>query len=633
MKIPTITSDERPVRVHCHHFIEVDAADSLALRANHGVFEPDETRLCRQLINCGDRVLDIGANIGYYTLLFSDLVSPHGHVTAIEPDRQNFSYLQRNLAGPVADGTVSLHQVALGSETHSARLFRSDENAGMHRLYDSVCCSGDSTEVAVIKGDSLELASLDFIKIDIEGYEPAAFQGLAATLKRSHKLKILCEFSPLSLWEAGFSPIAFLEEMRAYGFHLLVKDNHAWQIGAFDEIILALQQIPASAVTQFISSLKRADGEQAISQQAAAFLEHHGYRRPLLENMLFVAPGTWRTVLTTLGLDQAGDLPADTVKKTKWRLRWASIHDQNILLSLFITAFGHSMQPNLWTWKYAEACRQGIMAHIAGRAVAYYGGMPRPFWLHGEELAAVQICDVMVAPEVRGILTRRGAFALTAETFLRAQTGPGKPYRLAFGFPTGRAARLGERLGMYARGDTFLEASWWTTDQITHLPFWLKVEPLHQDNLAVLDKLWQRMRQSMADYVLPRKDADFFRWRYLEHPLNTYHIYLISQRWLGRGVGAVVLRDHGIGRGLELMDFVGRPGVFELSLRAALNIAVQMNRQRVFSWMTSRVVAMLPSPSAQFEISGVYIDPPALKDMADRQHDRWWFMGGDTDFR
>jgi FkbM family methyltransferase len=628
MKSLATKSDEQPVQVHCNHFIEVDAADSLALRANHGVFEPDETMLCRQLINCGDRVLDIGANIGYYTLLFTDLVSPHGYVIAIEPDQQNFSYLQRNLADQVADGIASLHLVALGND----RLFRFDENAGINHLYASVCRSEESTEVSVIKGDSLGLAPLDFIKIDVKGYEPAVLHGLADTLKQSHKLKILCEFSPLSLWEAGFSPIDFLKEMQAYGFHLLIKDKHAWQVGSFDEMILALQQIPASAVTQFISNLNRADGNHAISQQVAAFLEHHGYRRPLLENILFVAPGAWRTVLTTLGLDQTAGMPAEAVTKTKWQLRWASIHDQNALLSLFTTAFGQPMQSSLWAWKYAELYRQGILAHIAGRAIAYYGGIPRSFWQHEKEMKAVQICDVMVAPEVRGIMTRRGAFALTAKTFLCAQTGANKPCRLAFGFPSGRAARLGERLGMYARGDTFFEASW-TTGPAERLPFWLKTEPLHQGNLAVLDKLWQDMRQSMADYVLPRKDADFFRWRYLEHPLNTYHIYLVSWRWSNKPIGAVVLRDHDVSRGQELMDFVGRPDAFELLLRAALNIARQANRPRVFGWMTTRVIAMLPSPSAQFEISGVYIDPPALKEMVEQHHDRWWFLGGDTDFR
>lgn len=319
-------------------------------------------------------------------------------------------------------------------------------------------------------------------------------------------------------------------------------------------------------------------------------------------------------------------------EKKRWQCRWTTEKDRDALLSLFLSAFGQAMPAGLWAWKYGRLCKQGVLAHMNGKIIAYYGGMPRSLWLHGRELPAVQICDVMVAPEVRGILTRRGPFADTADAFLRAQTGADKPYRLAFGFPHGRAARLGEKLGLYARGDTLFEAAW-TADALMHLPFWLKVEPLRPDNHAVLDKLWQDMRQSLADHVLPQKDADFFRWRYLEHPLNTYSIHLVSWRGFSKAVGVVVLRDHGAGQGLELMDFVGRPDAFGWLLKAALNIAGQSNRQRVFGWMTTRVIAMLPGPSTQGEISGVYIDPPALKEMADQYHDRWWFIGGDTDFR
>lgn len=542
----------------------------LAIRSDE---QPDAgvTALCRQLINCGDRVLLTSTQIGHYTRLFTDLVSPDGYVATIEPAQQN---------------------------------------------------------------DILELAPLDFIRIDIEGLVPAMLHDLAETLRQSPRLKVLCQFSPCPLWARGISPVAFLEEIRSYGFQLLVQDRQAWRAGSFDEITLALSQIPDSAVTQFISNLNSSGGNQAISRHMAAFLDQHGYSRPCLEDMLFVAPGAWRTVCATLGIDQTSNRSADADGGARWQLRWVSAHDRNALLSLFTEAFGQSMPLSLWAWKYSGLDRQGILAHMAGRVVAYYGGIPRSLWLHEQELPAVQICDVMVAPEVRGILTRRGPFADTADTFLKAQTGADKSYRLAFGFPTGRHARLGEKLGMYARGDTFFEASWTIGPaKRLPLPFWIKTEPLHQDNLTVLDKLWQGMRQSMADYVLPRKDADFFRRRYLEHPLNTYHIYLVSWRGFNKAIGVVVLRDHDAGQGVELLDFVGRADAFELLLRAALNIAVQMNRQRVFSWMTSRVVAMLPNPSAQFEITGVYIDPPALKDMADRHHDRWWFVGGDTDFR
>lgn len=62
--------------------------------------------------------------------------------------------------------------------------------------------------------------------------------------------------------------------------------------------------------------------------------------------------------------------------------------------------------------------KYGIFAHIDGKLIAYYGGLSRQFRLNGETLSAVQICDVMVAPKMRGILTRKGPFMHTADTFL-----------------------------------------------------------------------------------------------------------------------------------------------------------------------------------------------------------------------
>lgn len=321
-----------------------------------------------------------------------------------------------------------------------------------------------------------------------------------------------------------------------------------------------------------------------------------------------------------------------TDEQEKWQCRWVTEQDWDALLSLFLSAFGQVMPAGLWAWKYAGLYRQGLLAHVNGKVIAYYGGIPRLLWLHGKELPAVQICDVMVAPEVRGILTRRGAFALTAETFLREQTGINKTYRLAFGFPTGRAARLGEKLGLYARADTFFEAIW-PASPAMRLPFWLKVQPLCRNNDAILNNLWQDMSQSMANYMLPQKDADFFRWRYREHPQNDYNIYLVSWRWLNKAAGVIVLRDHGSGQGMELLDLLGPPKIFDLLLKAAQDIAGQMERQRVFGWMTFGILSMLPCPSAQSEITGVYIDPPTLNKMGSDLYNRCWFLGGDTDFR
>jgi len=296
---------ERPgvplVKVHGSYLMQIDSIDSLGLAHNDGVFEAEEVALCRLLLKKGDRVLDIGANIGYFTLLFGGLVSPTGSVFAVEPDAKNYDLLQNNIAENLMAGLVNTRQTALGSQASSARLYHSDSNHGMHRLYASVCCTDDSTEVSVIAGDSLNLAPLDLIKIDIEGYEPAALQGLSLTLADSPNLKILSEFSPLSIWEAGFSPIRFLNEMQKYKFHLFCNESDGWRETSFAALLAELEKIPEPAVASLIRDIEPEKNIQVITQRASNFLIQHGYQRPVVENVLFVAPGAMEEVKLLIG--------------------------------------------------------------------------------------------------------------------------------------------------------------------------------------------------------------------------------------------------------------------------------------------------------------------------------------------
>jgi methyltransferase, FkbM family len=198
----TLSTDWQLAKLFTGRSFWVDSADSLDI-AKAGIFEPVETALAQILIKPGDRVLDIGANMGYYTVLFADWVGPSGIVNAIEPDPYNFALLNENTQDFQKEDRVRLHALALSEATGTAKLFRSKDNVGMHRLYDSICCDGSFTEVAVCCGDDLALAPLDFIKIDIEGFEIFALRGLSNTLANSPNVKILCEFSPISMMEAG----------------------------------------------------------------------------------------------------------------------------------------------------------------------------------------------------------------------------------------------------------------------------------------------------------------------------------------------------------------------------------------------------------------------------------------------
>lgn len=322
-------------------------------------------------------------------------------------------------------------------------------------------------------------------------------------------------------------------------------------------------------------------------------------------------------------------LTTTTNTAKKWQCRWATAHDQEAFLSLFQSAFDQTMPASLWAWKYASQNKHGIFAHVNEKVIAYYGGIPRGFRLNDKTVSAVQICDIMVAPNMRGILTRRGPFMQTADTFLSARIGEDKTHRFAFGFPSDRHARLGEKSGWYARTDTFLEATWPAT---TRLPFWLKTTPLTEDRHELVDNLWQAMQVSLPNHLLPIKDSLFFKWRYQNHPNRNYQSFVVSWRGTNKVIGIVTLHDHGLDIGIEIMDLFAPASKLKTLHTAAQDICMKMGHSRLFSWMTPSILSYLPQSASQAEISGVYVTPD-FKHTVDQQQLHWWLMGGDTDFK
>jgi FkbM family methyltransferase len=282
-----VLSEDTLITLHNRPFY-IDELDSLDLRSNP-IFEPEETRLCNALISSGDTCLDIGANIGYYSVLFAKLVGPSGKVIAAEPDPDNFKLLKKNSSLCENANTISLHQTAFGNEEKVTALFKSKDNHGMHRLYSSICCSEESSSVSVVLGDSLNIVDIDFLKIDIEGYELPALSGLKKTIENSPKIKILTEYSPLSISEAGFSPRAMIELMLSFGLTPLENLNGIWGEVSPDNLLLAADLAEKVDMPSFTKSMKN-QTNQEITDSASAALLKVNYPRPLLENLVWLPP-------------------------------------------------------------------------------------------------------------------------------------------------------------------------------------------------------------------------------------------------------------------------------------------------------------------------------------------------------
>ena len=177
--------------------------------------------LLRASIRPGMRVVDIGANQGLYTLLLAELVGERGRVLAFEPDPELFDVLARNCrANNVRN--VDLYNCALGSASGSAVLCRSLLNAGDNSLAPSPCrdecrCSAVnvSTLDAVLAGQPV-----DFIKMDVQGWEWEVFSGMRNTLAANPSLGIYFEFWPYGLLRAGCEPVKLLTHLGKLGFAL-----------------------------------------------------------------------------------------------------------------------------------------------------------------------------------------------------------------------------------------------------------------------------------------------------------------------------------------------------------------------------------------------------------------------------
>jgi FkbM family methyltransferase len=199
------------------HKMFLDPKDSLRLSLS-GVYEPFETEIIKEKLKRGDTVLDIGANIGYYTLLFARLVSEKGKVIAFEPGPDNFALLKKNVE---TNGykNVILVQKAVSNKTEKVKLYLHKSEKKQHSLY-SPDNSQESIEVESVRLDDYINEKVDFIKIDIEGAEGEAAQGMSNLLKKNKEIKIITEFSPYSLEKSSLGPKELLELLLRNGFKL-----------------------------------------------------------------------------------------------------------------------------------------------------------------------------------------------------------------------------------------------------------------------------------------------------------------------------------------------------------------------------------------------------------------------------
>lgn len=197
-------------------------------------YEPLVTRAVEQLLKPGDTFLDIGANIGYFSLMAAALVGPTGKVLAFEPNPENCHLLQASMA---ANGfeQIQLYPYAVADEeqTFWLEVWGANSNGRILNATERLNKEPDGFEVnSIVLDDFLPTPpTINLLKIDIEGAEYRAFWGMKRLLQQQHPL-IIMEFSPRLLQVTSqVEPEICLNYLRQLGYMICVvngQPQHTW---------------------------------------------------------------------------------------------------------------------------------------------------------------------------------------------------------------------------------------------------------------------------------------------------------------------------------------------------------------------------------------------------------------------
>jgi FkbM family methyltransferase len=185
---------------------------SLCYRAFKAYTDRAERKLLRSILSAGAVVVDAGANIGVYSQFLSRCVGPTGVVHAFEPSPKNFRRLQfatHKLAN------VHLSQTAVGKCSGRSKLYLSDKLNVDHRTYLAEGDSRHSVPIDIVALDDYFKPGqrVDFIKMDIQGYELHALRGANRVLADNPNAKLLLEFWPYGLKQAGTNWIELIDTL------------------------------------------------------------------------------------------------------------------------------------------------------------------------------------------------------------------------------------------------------------------------------------------------------------------------------------------------------------------------------------------------------------------------------------
>ncbi len=246
-------------------FIYLDGADlSITPRVISYCYERHVSKALESLVVPGFVVVECGANQGFHTLSMASMVGPKGRILALEPDPRNLSVLRDNITSHYMDHIVTVIAKA-ACHQNGPLSFYPAKSGGQSSLFPlrtdvgpwASCYSPDQDLRIEVEGATI--ASVlsehglvpDLVRLDVEGAEPMALDGMWELLEKMPNIIVMFEYNPWCINQGGYAaPETFIKSLRSIGMLF-------WRIGGGGELLPSSAQqiieIPDFDIGDFVA--------------------------------------------------------------------------------------------------------------------------------------------------------------------------------------------------------------------------------------------------------------------------------------------------------------------------------------------------------------------------------------------
>ena len=214
---------DRPTMVHGHQMFLATAHTYPPVAMATDRYEQETTQLFECIVRPGMVVIDVGAHVGYYSLLAARKVGPEGRVYAFEPEPSNYDLLLNNIDLNGYENIVP-SKIAISNKVGQTTLFLTALDNGRSSTYHHGLPEKGGVTVETTTLDAwLEAEGwpeIGLIKVDVEGAELDVLEGMGQLLRKERGVKLIIEFNPMLLRNAGTERPQLLDQLTGWGFEV-----------------------------------------------------------------------------------------------------------------------------------------------------------------------------------------------------------------------------------------------------------------------------------------------------------------------------------------------------------------------------------------------------------------------------